>query len=119
MRAHIQNTLFALALAATASCNSSSSPKPRSLDDYDQTCTTVLDCAAVFFDEASCCFSNCPNSAIRASEVARFDADAMTQRPACMGVAAVCTRPSNCGDKRLQCVQGLCVLEQSDAATGN
>jgi hypothetical protein len=104
-------------LSLVVGCGSPSTPaKPISLASYDRTCATVDDCAPVFFDEDTCCRSGCPNTAIRASEVARLDKDVSTGM--CAG-SPPCKRPFMCAGGRIQCVQGLCTLETPDAAAGN
>lgn len=112
MRAPLIATLF---VVSAIGCGSSS-PKRLSLGDYDRACATVADCAAVFFSDTGCCRSSCPNAVIGASELARFQHDVMGQSCA---QSPPCTRPSTCPDGRVQCVQGLCVFESADAATGN
>ena len=95
------------AFLAIAGCDSHKVPSP---SDYDRTCTTVSDCAAVYIGPVGCCGGGCPNVAVRASvaQKAMNDVQAAAQ---CNGsVRPPCGSGAACNEGRVQCNAGLCEL---------
>lgn len=106
-------TLAAL-LSAAAGCHHKPSPS-----DYDRSCESVTDCAAVYIGPLGCCDQPCPNAAVRttAAERARNDVEAARE---CAGPTPPCLpqTPGQCPDSRVLCEQGTCTLEMnSDPST--
>lgn len=63
------------AICVAGQCEIRQHPSVLSLDDYDRSCTSVLDCDAVFFTEMPCGSPHCPNAAVRATEAGRVNGD--------------------------------------------
>jgi hypothetical protein len=96
--------LPALALLAAACGN----PTLLDVKAYSQACSAPADCVPVKVGDV-CAPCGCPNTAIAASDKARYDKDADIGRSFCGPVAAIACAP--CRDAVLTCTNGACGLQ--------
>jgi hypothetical protein len=97
------------AICVDGTCQLWQHPKDLSLDNYDRSCTSVSDCAAVGFDATGCCPTFCPNASVRVTQVPLITSDLEAFR-------GICARPVCSVDPRITCTgrllceSGLCQL---------
>src|SRR5215203_2915962 len=101
------NVLRYLFVFWAVSC--SSAPRSISADNYRRDCVTAADCSVVFEGVVHCCGGGCPNTAIRADEVAAFMTALEAAREAsCNGVQPPCPSPPVCGASHATCRDAQC-----------
>jgi hypothetical protein len=104
------------AICVAGQCQIYQHPSTLSLAHYDRSCTSVDDCADVFFDVDPCCKTTCANTAVRADQVDLVDSDVGEIRRNCPSSAecGLPPLPVDAGTRtctgRLACVAGVCEL---------
>ncbi len=91
--------LFLLALGACGTNTEISAA------NYGQGCTSEADCTPVVQGD-TCAACGCPNTAINASQVARYEADTLALKKACGPMPAVACAP--CSPRRALCIGSKC-----------
>lgn len=115
-------TVIGLSIAVILAASCRKDAPSISATDYDQSCSAPGDCAGVFEGTVGCCgvSNQCPNAAIRRSDLPRYMSDVASRVPTC-DPPPPCAPPVSsgaCPDRVVTCQQSSCrLVAGADAAT--